>query len=109
MKMRAKLETEGVPTPRGDVILPGAIRMDKEFIPVATDYDYGNIVGKASNLTREGDDVYVDVEMIPEATEMSYFTGYTLHDVEREENHIRKASLAAVSVSMRLNIGKVEL
>ena len=40
----------------------GSMYMDDEFVPVDISFNY-NYVGKASNLRREGDEVYVDIEI----------------------------------------------
>lgn len=64
--MKVKLGTAGEPWPNGIVVLPGAMKMKADSVPVTLGFDLEDVVGTATNLREEGRGIYVDVEFNPD-------------------------------------------
>lgn len=47
------------------VIAPGALRMEDEFVPVVWNGNQRAIIGKASKLERDGENVSMEIELSP--------------------------------------------
>lgn len=47
------------------VIAPGALRMEDEFVPVVWNGNQNAIIGKASKMERDGNDVSMEIELTP--------------------------------------------
>lgn len=48
------------------IILPGALMMEEDEVPVVWNSDHSKILGKASGLERDGNEVTMEIELNPD-------------------------------------------